>query len=74
MKNNIIYCDFRRTERRKELQRIEQIFSEIIQKFQDTNFNDEMELISDEEFYKLQQIYGNLINEEKEWGGCKYWK
>lgn len=69
-KNNVILCDFRRTERHKRMNEISKIFNDTIQTVRTEGQCD----ISNEELYELEKEYNVLLKEENFWGGCKYWK
>lgn len=69
-KNNVILCDFRRTERHKRMNEISKIFNDAMQNVWIEGQCD----ISNKELYKLEKEYNNLLKEENLWGGCKYWK
>ena len=69
-KNNVILCDFRRTERHKRMNEISKIFNDVMQNVWIEGQCD----ISNKELYKLEKEYNNLVKEENLWGGCKYWK
>ena len=69
-KNNVILCDFRRTERYKRMNEISKIFNDTMQNVWTEGKCD----ISNKELYELEKEYNNLLKEENLWGGCKYWK
>ena len=72
MKNNIILCDFRRTERRKRINEISKIFNDVMQSVWEEK--DGEYKISNEELYKLEKEYNTLLKEESFYEKCKYWK
>lgn len=72
MKNNIILCDFRRTERRKRITEISKIFNDVMQSVWEEE--DGEYKISNEELYKLEKEYNALLKEESFYEKCKYWK
>ena len=71
----IIKCDFRRTDRRIKIDKILEDLYYIVNIKQQENHN-----ITEDEIFKipsvvrLQNLYTDLILQEQEWGGCKYWK
>ena len=68
----IIKCDFRRTERHKEMHELEAILQKMLDAF---NYPDECELpCSAEEAIGGTNRYTELQSEEKEWGMCHLWK
>lgn len=71
--NNIIRCDFRRTERRKEMREIEQRLQEILKLVMSSD-----EAANDKELsleaFQLDMKYAQLEKEEKEWGNLKWGK
>ena len=74
-KGKVIYCDFRRTERRNQIDAILTDIYTIVNEVQ----IDKPDVTEDEIFrmpsvIKLQNQYADLILEEQDWGGCKYWK
>lgn len=68
----IIYCDFRRTERRKEMNTILDIFMEIINSFQDPT--KQLPNLTEDELTQLNNQYVVLEKEEMEWGNYPYYK
>lgn len=68
--NNIILCDFKRTQRHNRMNEINKIFNDTMQ----TIWLEGQCDISNEELYKLEKEYNILLTEENFWGGCKYWK
>ena len=71
----IIKCDFRRTDRRTKIDKILEDLYYIANIKQQENPN-----ITEDEIFKipsvvrLQNLYADLVLQEQEWGGCKYWK
>lgn len=64
--SKIIYCDFHRTERRKEMDAILTAFLEMQDGVRPIPKSDELE--------KMQLRYLTLEQEEEKWGNRKYWK
>lgn len=71
-KNNVILCDFRRTERHKRINEISKIFNDVMQSMWEEK--DGEYKISNEELYKLEREYNTLLKEENFYEKCKYWK
>ena len=68
----IIKCDFRRTERHKEMHELEVTLQKMLDAF---NYPNECELpCSADEAIRITNRYTELQNEEKEWGMCHLWK
>lgn len=68
----IIKCDFRRTERHKEMHELEVTLQKMLDAF---NYPNECELpCSADEAIRIINRYTELQNEEKEWGICRLWK
>jgi t-SNARE complex subunit (syntaxin) len=69
----VIYCDFRRTERRKEIVEIEKTMQNMVDAFE--NHPDEIE---DTDYInvtdKLVKKYYALLREEEEWGKYELYK
>ena len=71
----IIKCDFRRTDRRTKIDKILEDLYYIANIKQQENPN-----ITEDEIFKIpsvdrhQNLYADLILQEQEWGGYKYWK
>ena len=57
-KNNVILCDFRRTERHKRMNEISKIFNDTIQTVRTEGQCD----ISNEELYELEKEYNVLLH------------
>ena len=72
--NNIIKCDFHRTERRKEMKEIENKVAQLMQSlYTSLDFTD-IDITSIEEVNKLDKKYTELLKEENEWGHLKWGK
>lgn len=71
----IIECDFRRTQRREE---IDEIMAKIYlicskEKLKNPNVTED-EIFMRKDIIALQSQYADLILEEQEWSECKYYK
>ena len=73
--SQIIYCDFRRTERRNKMDRILQDIYYIAEVEKQKNPK-----ITEDDLFKmprvqlLNNIYTDLTIEEEQWKDCKYWR
>ena len=76
MKNNIILCDFRRTERRKRMEEIPIEIQALAyeQEIDLTNLIESNKFFMQKKPLQLQNEYADLCEEEQLWGECKYWK
>lgn len=72
--NNIIKCDFRRTERRKEMREIEEKMTQLIQVFYESVNLEEQDINAINEINQLDIRYAQLKKEEEEWGMLKWGK
>lgn len=72
--NNIIKCDFHRTERRKEMQEIEAKMVKLINSLYDSVNLENADIDAIAEMNKLDIRYAELEKEEKEWGHVKWAK
>lgn len=72
--NNIIKCDFHRTERRKEMREIENKVAQLIQSLYTSLDFEDTDITSIEEVNKLDKRYTELLKEENEWGQLKWGK
>ena len=73
--SQIIYCDFRRTERRNKMDRILQDIYYIAEVEKQKNQRiTENDLFRMPRVQLLNNIYTDLTIEEEQWKDCKYWR
>ena len=73
--SQVIYCDFRRTERRNKIDRVLRDIYYIAEKKKKKNPRiTENDLFRMLRVQLLNNIYTNLTIEEEQWKDCKYWR
>lgn len=72
--SNVIRCDFRRTERRKEMTNIELKVADLMKTFYNSLDMEDEDIATIEEINRLDKQYSKLVEEEREWGQEKWWK
>ena len=72
--SNIIYCDFKRTERRKEMAELHKWLSQIVQLTVDKPLEPEEEQRLVQEIQEKENRFLLLKNEERKWGLLKWGK
>lgn len=73
--SQVIYCDFRRTERRNEMDRILKDIHCIAETEKQKNPKiTENDLFKMPRVQLLNNLYNNLTIEEEKWKYCKYWR
>ena len=73
--SQVIYCDFRRTERRNKMDRILQDIYYIAEVEKQKNLRiTENDLFRMPRVQLLNNIYTDLTIEEEQWKDCKYWR